>query len=101
MLSKLAKEQDIKPNEPISVSPTTGYTSWFTIWNTKKQEKGEEKEEDNASDTSEIFKLSEDETSKLPVDIEDSDNENQDTGNLLNLQKSNLYGVLTLFTNNC
>ena len=28
-------------------------------------------------------------------------NENQDTGNLLNLQKSNIYGVLTLFTNNC
>ncbi len=78
MLSKFAKEQDIKPNEPISVSPTTGYTSWFTIWNTKKEEK-EEKEEDNKSDTSEIFKLSEDETSKLPVDIEVSDYEMKDT----------------------
>jgi hypothetical protein len=28
-------------------------------------------------------------------------NENQDTANLLNLQKPNLYGVLTLFTNKC
>ena len=79
MLSKFAKEQDIKPNEPISVSPTTGYTSWFTIWNTKKEEKEKEKEEDNKSDTSEIFKLSEDETSKLPVDIEVSDYEMKDT----------------------
>jgi hypothetical protein len=88
MLSKFAKEEkDIKTktNQPISVSPTTGYSSWFTIWNTKegkekeekeeKEEKGEE--EDNKSDTSEIFKLSEDETSKLPVDIEASDNENE------------------------
>ena len=38
-----------------------------------------EKEEDNTSDTSEIFKLSEDETSKLPVDIEVSDYEMKDT----------------------
>lgn len=85
MLSKFAKEEEdikTKTNQPISVSPTTGYSSWFTIWNTKegkekeeKEEKGEE--EDNKSDTSEIFKLSEDETSKLPVDIEASDNENE------------------------
>ena len=82
MLSKFAKEQDINTTTkdtktpPISVSPSTGYASWFTIWNTKKEQK---QEEDNKSDTSEIFQLSEDETSKLPVDIENSEHENQDT----------------------
>ena len=40
MLSKFAKEEDIKTktDQHISVSPTTGYTSWFTIWNTKERE---------------------------------------------------------------
>ena len=33
MLSKLAKE---KKTEHISISPTTGYSSWFNVWNSKK-----------------------------------------------------------------
>lgn len=73
MLSKLAQPEK---KQELSVSPTTGYSSWFNVWNSKTTP---ENETSNDSSDNEIFKLSEDEDNKLPVDIEKKTDEEEET----------------------
>lgn len=77
MLSKFAKEQNDIKTKSISVSPNSGYSSWFNVWNTQKNDTNTPDFDSDTSDN-EIFKLSEDENNKFPVNIEKSPNEERE-----------------------